>query len=59
MKSAALAAAAISAGQVVKAKGSGSNPLAQEHEARELFFDISLPQWSLNKALFGKELDNL
>ena len=59
MKSAALAAAAISAGQVVKAKDSGSNPLAQEHEARELFFDISLAQWSLNKALFGKELDNL
>jgi sugar phosphate isomerase/epimerase len=59
MKSAALAAAAISAGQVVNAKDSGSNPLAQEHEARELFFDISLAQWSLNKALFGKELDNL
>ena len=59
MKSAALAAAAISAGQVVNAKDSGSNPLAQEHEARELFFDISLAQWSLNKALFGKKLDNM
>ena len=59
MKSAALAAAAISTGQVVKAKDSGSNSLVQEHEARELFFDISLAQWSLNKALFGKELDNL
>ena len=59
MKSAALAAAAISAGQVVKAKDSGRIPLAQEHEARELFFDISLAQWSLNKALRGGELDNL
>jgi len=59
MKSAALAAAAISAGQVVNAKGNRSNPVAQEHEARELFFDISLAQWSLNRALFGGTLDNL
>jgi len=61
MKSAALAAAAISAGQLVNAKDSGSNPLAQEHEARELFFDISLAQWSLNRKFRGKEkeLDNL
>ena len=27
--------------------------------AKELFFKISLAQWSLNKALFGGELDNL
>lgn len=59
MKSAALAAAAVSAGQVVNAKNSISNPLIQEHGTRELFFDISLAQWSLNKALFSKELDNL
>ncbi len=59
MKSAALAAAAISGGQLVNAKDSGSNPIIQEHGARELFFDISLAQWSLNKALFSKELDNL
>ena len=61
MKSAALAAAAISAGQLVNAKDSGSNPLAQEHEGRELFFDISLAQWSLNRKFRGKEkeLDNL
>ncbi|MCK5694252.1 MAG: sugar phosphate isomerase/epimerase [Bacteroidales bacterium] len=61
MKSAALAAAAISAGQVVNAKDSGSNPLAQEQEARELFFDISLAQWSLNRKFRGKEkeMENL
>ena len=59
MKSAALAAAAISAGKVVSAKDTGNNPIIQEHPERELFFDISLAQWSLNKALFGKELDNL
>jgi len=59
MKSAALAAAAISAGKVASAKSPGSNPVIQEHPERELFFDISLAQWSLNKALFGKELDNL
>ena len=58
MKSAALAAAAISAGQVVNAQDSGSNP--QTHpEGNGLFFDISLAQWSLNKALFGGDLDNL
>lgn len=59
MKSAALAAAAVSAGQVVNARNNMSNPLIQEHGTRELFFDISLAQWSLNKALFSKELDNL
>ncbi|RLD92194.1 MAG: sugar phosphate isomerase/epimerase [Bacteroidetes bacterium] len=59
MKSAALAAAAISAGKVVSAQDTGNNPIIQEHPERELFFDISLAQWSLNKALFGKELDNL
>ena len=59
MKSAALAAAAITAGKVVSAKESDSMQAAQEHGARELFFDISLAQWSLNKKLFGKELDNL
>lgn len=59
MKSAALAAAAISAGKVVSAKATGNSPIIQEHPERELFFDISLAQWSLNKALFGKKLDNL
>lgn len=59
MKSAALAAAAISAGKVAGAKDFGSNPLIQEHPERELFFDISLAEWSLNKKLFGGELDNM
>ncbi len=59
MKSAALAAATVSAGQVVNAKNIISNPIIQEHGAGELFFDISLAQWSLNKALFGGQLDNL
>ena len=59
MKSAALAAAAISTGKVVSAKDGAGIPVVQEHGERELFFDISLAQWSLNKALFGKELDNL
>jgi sugar phosphate isomerase/epimerase len=59
MKSAALAAAGLSAGSIAGAKDMGSSSLTQEHPERELFFDISLAQWSLNKALFGKELDNL
>jgi sugar phosphate isomerase/epimerase len=58
MKRAALATAAISAGKVASAKDSGNIP--QTHpEGNGLFFDISLAQWSLNKALFGGELDNL
>lgn len=60
MKSAALAAVGVSAGSALQAKEkqSGLNmaPLAKEDD---LFFSISLAQWSLNKALFGGELDNL
>lgn len=59
MKSAALAAAAISAGKVVQAKDNSHNPVVTDHPESELFFEISLAQWSLNKALFGGELDNL
>jgi sugar phosphate isomerase/epimerase len=59
MKSAALAAAGLSAGKLASAKDSLDNPTFQEHPERELFFDISLAQWSLNKKLFGGELDNL
>lgn len=59
MKSAALAAAAISTGKVIHAKDRGSNPAIQEHGERELFFDISLAQWSLNKALFGRNVEKL
>jgi len=60
MKSAALAAAGVSAGSALHAKenktGLNVAPLAKEDN---LFFSISLAQWSLNKALFGGELDNL
>lgn len=60
MKSAAMAAAGISAAQGIHARDvqnrGGDSPLAQDSE---LFFSISLAQWSLNKALFGGQLDNL
>jgi len=60
MKSAAFAAAGLSAGSVIHAKDSqismNTAPLGQ---GEELFFDISLAQWSLNKSLFGGKLDNL
>lgn len=60
MKSAALAAAGISATQAIVARDHRKNerisPLAEDND---LFFSISLAQWSLNKALFGGQLDNL
>jgi sugar phosphate isomerase/epimerase len=59
MKSAALAAAGLSTASMAKAKSSNSHRPAYPDQERELFFDISLAQWSLNKALFGKKLDNL
>ena len=61
MKSAALAAAAISAGQVVNAKDNRNDPVTLMGEGGDLFFDISLAEWSLNRKLRGKEkeLDNL
>ncbi|HEY0677116.1 MAG TPA: sugar phosphate isomerase/epimerase family protein [Chitinophagaceae bacterium] len=34
-------------------------PKAGDKKAGPLFFEISLAQWSLHKALFAKELDNL
>lgn len=39
-------------------KTNGENTSAQKKES-ELFFDISLAQWSLHKAFFAKELDPL
>src|SRR5690242_8956272 len=33
--------------------------IAEEKAKSEPLFKISLAQWSLNKALFGKKLDNL
>ena len=59
MKSAALAAAAISAGQVVNAKQSSINPFPSMGEDDGLFFKISLAQWSLNRKIRGGDLDNL
>ncbi len=60
MKSAALAAAGISAGTAVQAKEINSKlNVAPSAEEDDLFFSISLAQWSLNKALFGGVLDNL
>ena len=59
MKSAALAAAAISTGKLASAKDSGNGSAAYPDQERELFFDISLAEWSLNKKLFGGELKNL
>ena len=60
MKSAALAAAAISAGPVVHAKSKGISeaPVAGEDG---LFFDISIAEWSFYTILRGrnKRLDNL
>jgi len=60
MKSAAMAAAGLSAGSVIHASDGqlsmGAVPLGN---SEGLFFDISLAQWSLNKSLFGGKLDNL
>jgi sugar phosphate isomerase/epimerase len=36
-----------------------STATAQANAPKELFFKISLAEWSLHKALFAKELDNL
>lgn len=58
-KNAALATAAVSAGQIVKGN-EPSGMLSPGVAAEEnLFFDISLAEWSLNKSLFGGKLDNL
>ncbi len=60
MKSAAVAAAAVSGGQLAFAQGKSATsftPVSGEDE--DLFFKISLAQWSLNKKLRGGDLDNL
>lgn len=60
LKSAALTAAGISSGHVLLGKDSiksFSDPGTASDE--DLFFKISLAQWSLNKTLFAGELDNL
>lgn len=59
-KNAALATAAVSAGQVVLANGSHAFTAPESGgKGKELFFDISLAEWSLNGLLFGGKLDNL
>ncbi len=60
MKSAALAAAAISSPQLIHAGEKRTGPVIQNAE-EELFFDISLAQWSLNTKFrgSGKEMENL
>lgn len=60
LKSAALTAAGVSSASLVMGKESlksFSNPLGDAEE--DLFFKISLAQWSLNKSLFAGKLDNL
>jgi sugar phosphate isomerase/epimerase len=61
MKSAALAAAAISAGPAVQAKSNPMHPGAPAAGADGLFFDISIAEWSFNSILRGnnKRLDNV
>jgi len=59
-KNAALATAAVSAPQFVRGNEGNSKPLSPFGAAEEdLFFNISLAEWSLNKSLFGGNLDNL
>jgi sugar phosphate isomerase/epimerase len=59
-KKAALAAAAVSAGQLVLGNEPTKNfSVPGETAEEDLFFKISLAEWSLNKTLFAGELDNL
>lgn len=60
MKSAAVAAAAISGGQIAFANGKNpDSPALMKAEDDGLFFKISLAEWSLNPTIRRKELDNL
>ncbi len=59
MKSAALAAAAVSTGKMIYGRNSSHMPFSGPPSESELFFGISLAQWSLNDELFGGKLDNL
>jgi sugar phosphate isomerase/epimerase len=59
-KKAALAAAAVSTGQLLQGNDPTKNlSVPGETAEADLFFKISLAQWSLNKTLFDGELDNL
>lgn len=61
MKSAALAAAAISTGPAIYARQGNFSPFPAAGEEDGLFFKISLAEWSLNSLLRGRDktLDNL
>lgn len=60
LKSAALTAAGVSSGQLLMGKESfKSKGKAGAAADEDLFFKISLAQWSLNKSLFAGKLDNL
>jgi len=59
-KNAALAATAISVPQIVHGKEGEKNYTSfMGSSTEELFFDISLAEWSLHKTLFDGKLDNL
>lgn len=59
-KKAALATAAVSAGPVVLGNKPANHSLSVNAIAEDdLFFKISLAEWSLNKSLFAGDLDNL
>jgi sugar phosphate isomerase/epimerase len=59
-KSAALAAAAVSAPQIVRGADRVKDlSSSSERSGGDLFFDISLAEWSLHKTLFDGKLDNL
>ena len=60
MKSAALATAAISSGQMAFPNGKPADLQASaKDDEDDLFFKISLAEWSLNKKIRGGDLDNL
>jgi sugar phosphate isomerase/epimerase len=58
-KHAAIAAAAVSTGPAAFSRIPAETGASDVHSAERLWFSISLAQWSLNKSLFGKKLDNL
>jgi sugar phosphate isomerase/epimerase len=59
-KNAAIAAAAVTTGPAVLASGRpAADEMTSGAEGQNLFFNISLAEWSLNKSLFGGKLKNL
>ena len=59
-KNAAFATAALTTGPSLLVEGKATAiKHREENISNELFFDISLAEWSLNRTLFGGKLDNL